>query len=377
MNLASIPVRLGLVCTIVIGVTCAVGALVAMLAVGVGALREAMGNVRPDRVILMNVDAQTPGQSSIEQGEVGLIRDLPGIRRNSRGEPIAVAQVGVFVQAHSQIDGGQIGFPLAGVTSGLADYLPELHLTAGRMFRPGLRELIASNRCVRQFADFAVDDKRRMRGGDWLVVGNFDLGQTEGICTVFADANTILSAFQRDTYNQVNVMLQSVAAFTSLTDALRSNPSLRIQAKHEAQVTEESMQQINGILKFISYVVGAIMALAATIGAANSLYAIVDSRRRELATLRALGFNSWAIISSTLLESVFLAIPGALIGAFLAWSFLNGQRASHFGMSFHLAVTPALALLGLSWAVGMGVIGGLLPAVRAARVPVTAALRAV
>jgi putative ABC transport system permease protein len=376
MNLASIPGRLGLVSTIVIGVTCAVGTLVAMLAVGVGAQREATGNVRSDRVVLMGVDAQTTSQSSIEKDAVSLIRDLPGIRRSSSGEPIAVAEVAVFVQAHGKIDGGQIGFPLTGVTYGLEDYLPELHLTAGRMFKPGLRELIASNKCVQEFSDFAVDDKRRMRGAEWLVVGNFDLGRTEGVCTVFADAYTILSAFGRDTYNQVNLMLQSDATFANLTDALKSNPSLRVQAKHEAQVAEESMQNLNDILKFVSYFVGAIMALAATIGAANSFYAIVDGRRRELATLRAIGFDTWPIISSVIVESILLAIPGALIGVLLAWSLLNGLLANHFGMSFHLAVTPALALLGLGWAVGMGVVSGFLPAVRAARVPVTTALRA-
>jgi putative ABC transport system permease protein len=377
MNLAGIPARLGLVCTIIIGVACAVGVLVSMLAMGVGARREAMGNVRPDRVILRSVDAQGPMQSSIAKDAASLIRDLPGIRRNAQGEPIAVSQVLVFVQARSKINGGQIGFPLSGVTSGLADYLPELHLTSGRMFKPGLRELIASNKCARQLTDFAVGDKRRMRGGEWLVVGNFDLGRTEGVCSVFADADTILSAFGRDTYNQVNVMLQSVATFADVTNALKATPTLRVEAKHESQVTEESMQQLSGILNFVSYFVGGIMAVAATIGAANSLYAIVDGRRRELATLRAIGFNSAPIIASMLSESIFLALPGALIGALVAWFLFNGLHASPFGTSFRLAVTPSLALLGLGWALGMGVISGLLPAVRAARVPVTVALRSI
>ena len=118
------------------------------------------------------------------------------------------------------------------------------------------------------------------------------------------------------------------------------------------------------------------MALAATIGAANSLYAIVDGRRRELAILRAVGFNSAPIIASVLTESILLALPGALLGALVAWLLFNGLLASPFGASFHMAVTPSLALLGLGWALGMGVIGGLLPALRAARVPVTVALRA-
>ncbi len=136
------------------------------------------------------------------------------------------------------------------------------------------------------------------------------------------------------------------------------------------------MQQINGILNFVSYFIGTIMAIAATIGAANSLYAIVDSRRRELATLRAVGFNSTPIVASIVLESIFLAIPGALIGALVAWLLFNGLLTSPLGASFHMAVTPTLALLGLGWALGIGAIAGFLPAVRAARVPVTVALRA-
>ena len=374
VNFAGLPARLGLVCTIVIGVTCAVAVLVSMLAMGVGARREAMGNVSPNRATLTSVDAPSPAQSSIAQDAASLIRDLPGIRRNAQGKPIVVFQVTVFVQARSRIDRTQTGFPLIGMTPGLTDYQPELHLTAGRMFNPGLHELIASNKCVRQYTDFGVGANRHMRGGDWLVVGNFDLAST--LCLVFADGDTILSAFGRNTYNQANVMLQSPAAFADLSNALKANPSLHLKVQHEAEIFEQNMQQLNGILNFVSYFVGAIMALAATIGAANSLYAIVDSRRRELATLRAVGFNSAPIIASVVSESILLALPGALIGALVAWLLFNGLLASPFGASFHMAVTPSLALLGLGWALGMGVIGGLLPALRAARVPVTVALRA-
>ncbi|HEX4049760.1 MAG TPA: ABC transporter permease [Steroidobacteraceae bacterium] len=376
MNLAAIRQRLGLVCTIVVGVTCAVGVLVSMPAMGAGARREAMGNVRPDHVILMSLDAQLPFQSSIPKDQLALIRALAGIRRNAKGEPIAVGEALVFLAGSSADRQQEIDFPIYGVTPGLRDYSPELHLTAGRMFRPGLRELIASNQCVRQFTGFAVGDTRRLVGGMWLVVGNFDLGRTEGVCGVFADGDTVMSSLRRTSYNQVNVMLQSPASFGDLTHALEANPSLRIQAKHESQVVEEQTKQVNGILNFISYFVGSIMAVAATIGAANSLYAIIDGRRRELATLRAIGFSGAPIIASVLSESILLAAPGALIGALLAWQFFNGLAASPFGTTFHLVVTSSLIYVGIGWAIGIGVLSGLLPALRAARVPVTVALRA-
>src|SRR5580704_9179122 len=171
VNLAGLPARLGLVCTIVIGVACAVGVLVSMLAMGVGARQEAMGNVSPNRATLTSIDAPSPAQSNISQDAATLIR-------------------------------------------GLTDYQPELHITAGRMFTPGVRELIVSNKCVRQYTDFSVGSKRHMRGGDWTVVGNFDLAST--VCIVFADSDTILSAFGRNTYNNANVMLESPAAFAVL-----------------------------------------------------------------------------------------------------------------------------------------------------------------
>jgi putative ABC transport system permease protein len=376
MSLAGIPARLGLVFTIVIGVTCAVGVLVSMLAMGVGARREALGNVRPDRAILISVDAQNPQTSSIPKDAASQVTELPGIRRNARGEPIVEFQTTVFVQARNRTDGLQSGFLVTGATARLTDYLPELHLTSGRLFRPGLRELIASNRCAAQFNDLRTGDRHHMRGGDWLVVGNFELGGTVGFCDVYADGETVLSAFGRTTYNQANVMLESPAAFSRLRDALAANPSLHLKAEHEADVLAQNMQQLTGMLNFVSFFVGTIIAIAATIGAANSLYAIVDGRRRELATLRALGFAGAPIVASILSESIVLAIPGALIGALISWALFNGLAASPLGRSIHLAVTPGLALFGIGWALTIGAISGFLPALRAARVPVTAALRA-
>jgi len=347
-----------------------------MLAMGVGARREAMGNVRPDRASVLSVGASGPNQSNIPQDIAALIGDLPGIQRNASGQPIAVPQALVFVQARRTDSGNVVGFPMTGAGAALTDYAPELHLTTGRMFRPGLLELIASNYCAHQYERFSVGDKRLIQGVEWLVVGNFDLGRSSGSCAVYADANTVLSAFGRSSYNEVAVMLRSPAAFDELVNAIKGNPLLQVKVEHEAELAEAGVQQVKGILNFVSYFVGAILAVAATIGAANSLYALIDSRRRELATLRAIGFSGAAVMASTLLEAILLAILGALIGAGLAWLFFNGLTAHPFGFQFHLAVTPSLALLGIGWALCMGLIGGLMPAVRAARVPVTVALRA-
>lgn len=374
MNLAGVPARLGLVCTIVLGVTCAVGVLVSMLAMVVGAREETLGTASPNRAVLTSIDAPSTAQSNVSRDDLPQIEQLPGIRRNAAGKPIVALQLVVFIQARSRADRSRAGFPLIAVTPGFTDYQPELRITAGRMFRPGLHELIASDKCARQYEGFSVGSKRHLRGGEWVVVGNFVLPST--VCLVFADGATILSATGRQTYNQANVMLESPAAFADLTRALKADPALHLKAQHQADVLAQNTSQLDGLLNFASYFLGAIMALAATIGAANSLYAIVEGRRRELATLRAVGFNGAPIVASIVLESVLLAVPGALLGALLAWLLFNGLLTSPLGASFHMAVTPALALLGLGWALGIGLISGLMPALRAASVPVTAALRA-
>jgi putative ABC transport system permease protein len=377
MNLASIPERLGLVSTIVVGVGCAVGVLVSMLAMGAGARREVMANVRPDRASVLSVGAQGPMQSSISRDIAAQVRDLPGIRRNAAGKPIAISELLVFLQARDKVSGSKVNFPLMGMTEGLPDYSPELHLTSGRLFRPGLRELIAGNTCARKFAGFALGDKRTMRGGDWAIVGTFDIGQFQGSCLVFTDAEVLMTAFGRNTFNQVNVMLESPARLAGFSDTVKASPTMHAEVKTEAELMEANTSQLRGMLNFVSYFVGTIMAVAATLGAVNSLYAVVDGRRRELATLRALGFRAMPVVASILTESILLALPGALLGVGLAWVLFNGLTASPFGFSFHLAVTPSTVATGISWALVMGVLGGVLPAVRAARVPVTVALRAI
>jgi putative ABC transport system permease protein len=172
------------------------------------------------------------------------------------------------------------------------------------------------------------------------------------------------------------VLLNSAADYNVLHDAVSSNPALHVEVQHEQEMIEDAFKPLNAVLNFASLFVGTIMAIGATLGAVNSLYAIVDSRRREMATLRAIGFSGAAVVAAVLIESILLALPGAVLGTLAAWLFFNGLSASPFGFSFQLAVTPALAVIGVEWALAMGLLGGLLPALRAARMPITTALRA-
>lgn len=374
VSLSGVRLRPGPALTIVVGVACAVGVLVSMLAMGSGARRQEMSGVRDDRAVVAEI-GQRPLFGSIPRQDAAAVEDLPGIRRDKDGRPIVVMESMIPIQGRRRGTGARIFTPLIGVTPNVTEYRPEIRFTAGRMFRPGMHELVVSDTCVRMFYGFGLGDRRVIRGTPWTIVGQFGTDQG-GQCAMFADVNTIMSAFARDTYSSLEVMLRSPADFAAFSAALKADPAVHLYAERQRTVMAQTFKPLNSILDFASYFVGTILAIGGTLGAVNSLYAIVDARRRELATLRAIGFRPGTIVASTLCESMLLALPGALIGAALAWVFFSGLSASPFGYTFKLDVTPALVLIGVIWALVMGFIGGILPAVRAARVPVTTALRA-
>jgi putative ABC transport system permease protein len=374
MNLEGEGARLGSVLTIVVGVTCTVAVLVSMLAMGTGAHSQAVGDVHDDEFVVQAKGSQF-NQSNITRDEMAALRDLPGIARGKDGEPHVDGIVVVPFEGHRRGTGRRVFFPLLGTSDPKFELRPPAHLTGGRVFKPGLHEIVTTNACVRQFDGFELGAKREVRGIDWTIVGHYDQGQSLQ-CIVLTDAETLMSVFGRNGYNRINVRLKAASDFEAFNRALEANPALRLEAKTARAATEADMKQFNGLLNFVSYFIGSIMAIGATFGAVNSLYSIVDARRRELATLRAIGFGSGAIMAATLLESILLALPGALLGAALAWLLFHGMAVSPFGFSFRLDVTPHLAEVGILWALSMGLIGGLLPALRAARVPVTTALRA-
>jgi putative ABC transport system permease protein len=374
LNLEGLAARTGSVLTILIGVTCTVGVLVSMLAMGTGAHRQALGNVRDDIVIVTS--RGTRGlESSVPRDEAIAVANLPGIARTKDGEPLIAYQSVVLIEGRRRGTGVRVFFPLIGTSSTVTLMRPEMQFTAGRMFQPGLHELVASNPCVRTFTGFELGARREVRGVGWTVVGHFEQGNSMQ-CIVLTDSATLMTAFGRSNYTEISARLESPADFEAFRSALEDNPALHLEAKRERDTVEEGFKRLSALLNFAAYFVGAIMAIGATLGAVNSLYSIVDARRRELATVRAIGFSPAAVVLATLAESVLLAVPGALLGSALAWLFFHRMAVSPFGYNFELDVTPGLAAISIAWALAMGVVGGLLPAWRAARVPVTTALRA-
>ncbi len=374
VNLEGLGARTGSVLTILIGVTCTVGVLVSMLAMGTGAHRQALGNVRDD-IAVVTSRGSNGLDSSVSRADANAVSNLPGIARGADGKPLIGHLVIAIVEGRRRVTGVRVFFPLIGTNPNVTEMRPEMHFTEGRMFQPGLHELVASNGCVHTFEGFEPGAKRNVHGIDWTVVGHFDQGHDLS-CVVLADAETLMAVFGRNAFTEVSVRLRSPADFDAFRSALEANPALRLEAKREREEVEARFKPLNALLNFGAYFVGAIMALGATLGAVNALYSIVDARRRELATLRAIGFSSAAVVLTTLVEASLLALPGALLGAALAWLFCHDMTVSPFGYSFQLSVTPRLAAIGIGWALVMGFVGGLLAAERAARVPITTALRA-
>jgi putative ABC transport system permease protein len=270
---------------------------------------------------------------------------------------------------------------IRGVGAQAFDVRPEVNLIEGRMFEPGLRELIVGKGAQAQFKGLDLGHKIELRGSDWTVVGVFTSNGDSHESELMADAETVLSAYQRNLYQSVFAQLESEAAFDAFKKALTSNPQLSVDVKREREYYAQQSEQLSKVMSFVAYVVGGIMAVGALFGALNTMYSAVSTRSQEIATLRAIGFGSAPVVISVMLEALLLALIGALIGAALAWIFFNGNAVSTLGgnftqVVFRLTVTPQLIVLGIVWACVIGLIGGLFPAIRAARLPVAAALRA-
>jgi putative ABC transport system permease protein len=376
MNLRGVFQRLGSSLVIIIGVACVVAVMISLLAIGSGLLRAAGKHSSPDRAIVLSSGAAAAYMGSISPSEAAIIADAPGVKRDAAGRPMSEPEVTVIVEVTKKSNGGSANIGFEGVSANAGEINKTLHLTAGRMFGPALHELIVGRAARAQYRNLDVGDHIKLRGVDWTVVGAFE---DEGALTenaIIADAQTVMAAFDRNAYQEVVVQLTSPAAFATFRDALTSNPQLQVDVKRSSEYAQEQLQQVTTILNAVGYFIGGVMAVGAIFSAVNTMYSAVDARSREIATLRAIGFGGTAVVVSVMVESLILAIPGALLGAAVAWLLFNNRAISTVGISFPLAVTPGLIQLGVIWSIFIGLIGGLAPAFHAARLPVATALRA-
>ena len=371
-GLRSIPARVGSSLVTVISIMIVVAVLLSLLSMGEGAQFWETGQARLDRAVVLSHGALSPFASRLTHGDIATLSQEPGVKRGADGAALVTAGSMVAVDVVTKANERGTLYML-GMTNRLV--YPEIHVLAGHWPRSGLHELAVSRVAQRLDQGVEIGDRVRIRGSDWTVVGVFEDAKGVYEQVLFGDGETVLAAFGRDAYQQFVVMLDSPAAFPRFKQAVLADPSLKVDVYTEVANRETSFRGLRGLLDFVSYFIGTLMAMGAICAALSSLYASVDARGREIATLRALGFGATPVFASVLVEGMLLALGAGLIGAFLAWLVFNGKVISTQGLTFPLAVSPHVALICVIWALVIGLIGGLLPAIRAARVPVAFAMR--
>ena len=381
VNLRSITQRLGSSAVAIIGIAGVVIVFLGVLSIGEGFQSAMAGVGDPQNVIVMRAGSDTEMTSGLSGDQARLIMDAPGIARNERG-PIASPELFVIVGHPTKKDPSDANVPLRGVSSAALAVRPEVKIVEGRMFTEGTNEIVVGRAASRQFANLTVGSETKWGQNRWKVVGIFEDGGSASESEIWSDAKVLQPAYQRgNSYQSVYVRLPSVEGFQAFKDALTANPQLSVTAIREPEYFAAQSEVLHKIISTIGYLIAGLMGIGAVFGAVNTMYTAVASRTREIATLRALGFSSFPVVFSVLSEAVFLSVVGGLIGGIAAWLAFDGYQTSTMNfqsfsqVAFAFAVTPRLLGLALAYSVVMGLVGGMLPAVRAARLPVVTALR--
>lgn len=383
MNLRNIPQRLGTSLVIVVGIAGVVGVLVALLAMAEGFRATLAGTAKADRAIVLREGANTELTSGLSREQVDLIKEADGVKRNAAGRPIASAELLVIADLPKASTGTAANAQVRGVQPEAFELRPEVKIIEGRNFTPGPRELIVGRGAASQFANMNVGEKIAFRDSDWTIVGIFEAGGGSHESELWGDVDVVQSAYRRNNaFQSVNLQLQSPGALETLRASLAGDPRLTLKVQSQKEYYEAQSQQLSTVINVIGTVIAAIMAIGAVFGALNTMYAAIATRSREIATLRAIGFGGLPVVVSVMIEALLLALIGGVLGAVLAYLIFNGYTvstlngASFSQVAFDFRVTPELMQRGLTWALLIGLIGGLMPAIRAARQPVTTALRA-
>jgi putative ABC transport system permease protein len=353
-------------------VACVIGVLLSMLSVTAGMLRAYQSGEDPD-LALVSPDTSSAYSNGIPADAIGTILDAPGIARASDGHPLGDAEFQFWVpptQAYI------IGSPtlLAIGSMGVA-LRPHIHMVEGRRFLPCRQELIVGVGAARAY-QLHVGDPITLPGGTWPIVGAFADDGSIVESQFLGDANTVAAATHISGFGSVLVRLEKPDAFDAFAQWLETNPALKVKAERQADYSLRTVNRASAFFTELTYFVGLLMAAGALFGIVKLMYAAVSVRIREIATLRAIGYRPFPLAVSVLLETAFLSLIGALLGGGAAWLLFNGKHVAQLHDVFDLTVSVRLVLLGVAWALVLAVIGGFPPAVRAARLSVADALRA-
>jgi putative ABC transport system permease protein len=380
-GLMSIPQRRGAVAATIIGTAGVVAVLVGVLSIATGFRRAMANSGAADAAIVLRSGADSEMVSGFGRSETRLIADAPGVARNDQG-PLASAELFVIINLPKASTGTDANVPLRGVEGAAVHVRDRLKVVRGRMFEWGKNEVIVGAGAAREFAGLELGGTVKVGRESWPVVGIFETGGGVAESEVWTDAKVLQDAYHRgDSFQSVYVKLKSADAFTGFKDALTANPRLNVKVVRQSEYYASQSTAITTLITTLGFLIATLMAVGAVFGALNTMYSAVAARTREIATLRALGFGSGAVVIALMFESIVLALLGGVIGGALAYAGFNNFHAATMNwqsfsqVTFAFAVTPQLLIRGIIWATFIGLIGGLLPAIRAARQPIAVALR--
>jgi putative ABC transport system permease protein len=354
-------------------------ATVLMMSEGIRSTLVATGQA--DNAIVLRKGAGAEINSGIERRQAAIISTLPGIATDATGRPLVSPEPVVLISLPKRSNGKPSNVTVRGTSDIGLQLRPGVKLVAGRMFRPGTSEIVVGEATARGFAGVQVGAPLRFAGRDWQVVGQFDSGRSGFDSEVWGDAEQMLQAFRRVTFSVVVLRLVDGSGFERLRDAIDNDPRLALEAKPEIKFYAEQSEALATFINILGLSLAVIFSIGAVVGAMITMFAAVASRTGEIGTLRALGFRRGAVLSAFLIESMLLAAVGGVVGlaaasAMQAVDISTTNFQSFAELAFRFVLTPKIALQSLVFALAMGVVGGFIPAWRAARLQIVDCLRA-
>jgi putative ABC transport system permease protein len=381
LSVRTIPQRLSSSAVAVVGIAGVVIVFVAVLSIAEGFRAALTGNASPSRVIVLRNGADSEMTSGLSGANADVIKEAPGLQREGN-RPLASSELYVMVDLNKRSTATPANVPLRGVEPAVLQVRDDVTLVEGRMFQFGTNEAIVGRSAMRQFAGVDLGSVFKSGNLTITIVGIFESGGSFSETEIWCDSRLIQGVYQRgNSYQSVLAKLDSPASFDTFKNWLTTNPQLNVQVRRETEYYAAQSQVMTGLIRGIGYTIAMLMGVGAIFGAILTMYTAVATRSREIATLRALGFNTIAVLISVLAEALVLAALGGLAGGAAAYLAFNGYQTSTMNfqtfsqVAFAFAVTRPLLVQGLSYALIMGLVGGLMPAIRAARLPIASALR--
>jgi putative ABC transport system permease protein len=380
-NIRSVRARWTSTIVAVLGIAGTVGVFVAMLSLAKGFQATLVASGSPDNALIVRAGATSEMTSGVPLDSVKIIQDAPGIARGAEG-PLVTPEAVLMAPIPLISTGTQANVELRGVSPNVLEIRKQVKIAEGRMFRGGMAEVVVGKNATKTYSGLKIGDTISLGTQRWQVVGIFDAGGSSFDSEVWADSHLLSQAYGRpeNNFQSVTVHLTSPSALTQLKDSVTADPRLNVDVTREIDYYAKQSTAMTTLITILGGFVASIMAIGAIFGALNTMYSAVADRGREIATMRALGFGAVAVVFSFLVEALLISFVGGALGC-LAVLRLNGFTTSTINfqtfsnIAFAFKITPGLMVMGVVFALAMGVIGGIFPAIRAARLPVATALR--